>query len=245
MNSDELDQRLSQLATRWSMVIAAHAPDGNKDAKMWTSLLDRYRDPVFRYLLGAVRDFDAAEELAQDFVVRFLRGDFHRATPEKGRFRDYVKRSLVNLVNDYYRDKRRQPGPLPAELAGPEDLHVDLAKTDVILVTHLREELLTRTWDKLREFRASYYLTLRMRVEDFELSSRQIADRLKTKMGKSISPDTVRKTLERSRRKFADLLVDEVAASMDSPTAGDLHRELQELDLLRYCRTSLQRRPAQ
>ena len=62
---------------------------------------------------------------------------------------------------------------------------------------------------------------------------------------KPISADTARKTLERARRKFADLLVDEVAASMDSPSLDQLQCELRDLDLLRYCRSSVERRSAE
>ena len=36
---------------------------------------------AYRYLLGAVHDPDAADDLCQDFAVRFLRGDFRRADP--------------------------------------------------------------------------------------------------------------------------------------------------------------------
>ena len=38
-------------------------------------LLD-YSGAVSRYLLGALRDNEAADELAQEFAVRFIRGDF-------------------------------------------------------------------------------------------------------------------------------------------------------------------------
>ena len=75
-------------------------------------MLQRYAGAVFRYLLGAVRDADAAEELSHEFAVRLLRGDFHRATPERGRFRDYLKTALINLVNDYFRNQQQRPRSL-------------------------------------------------------------------------------------------------------------------------------------
>jgi DNA-directed RNA polymerase specialized sigma24 family protein len=48
-----------------------------------------------------VRDPEVADDLAQEFALRFLRGDFQRADPERGRCRDYLKRALINLVHDY------------------------------------------------------------------------------------------------------------------------------------------------
>jgi hypothetical protein len=47
-----------------------------------------YHRAVHRYLLGALRDEDAAEELFQEFALRFVRGDFRWADRGRGRFRD-------------------------------------------------------------------------------------------------------------------------------------------------------------
>ena len=56
-----------------------------------------------------------------------------------------------------------------------------------------------------------------------------------------MTPENVRKSLQRAQAKFADLLLDQVAESLDDP-AADLEAELRELDLLQYCRTALGRR---
>ena len=50
--------------------------------------------------------------------------------------------------------------------------------------------------------------------------------------------------MQRSHAKFADLLVDEVATSLAEPSRDELAQELSELDLLKYCRTALEHRPA-
>ena len=122
---------------------------------------------------------------------------------------------------------------------------MDLAESDAALAEHLREELLNRAWKRLHEFRSTYYLALRMRVEQPDLPARELAQQLTAELDKPVSPDTVRKTLERARRKFADLLVGEVEASMDSPSDEQLHHELRDLDLLRYCRSAVERRSSQ
>ena len=110
MTNAEMDQRLSRIATHWTVVFQAH--DGNDPTcTARNQLLLRYSGAVYRYLLGAVRDPDAAADLCQEFAVRFLRGDFRRADPGRGRFRDYVKGALVNLANDYYRGRRDGPRP--------------------------------------------------------------------------------------------------------------------------------------
>src|SRR6266436_612212 len=101
---------LSQISTMWTMLFRAHAggPEGAVSAQR--AMMERYGGAVYRYLLGAVRDQDAAAELSQEFAVRFLRGDFRRADPDRGRFRDYLKTSLIHLVTDYHRARQRAPG---------------------------------------------------------------------------------------------------------------------------------------
>src|SRR5688500_14765658 len=89
---DALEQRLSRITTLWSVVGQAHggATAGTASAARRV-LMERYRGAAYRYLLGAVRSPDAADELFQEFALRFVRGDFRRADPDRGRFRDYVK----------------------------------------------------------------------------------------------------------------------------------------------------------
>ena len=56
-----------------------------------------------------------------------------------------------------------------------------------------------------------------------------------------MKPENVRKTLERAHAKFADLLVQEVAATLDDPTTEQVRDELGDLDLLKYCHSALER----
>src|SRR5262245_11244853 len=103
---------LSELATLWSVVQRAHHGSASTAAAAREQLLRRYHEPVYRYLLGGIRDALAAEELAQEFALRFLRGDFRGADPGRGRFRAYVKTALFRLVIDYRRRQQARPGPL-------------------------------------------------------------------------------------------------------------------------------------
>jgi hypothetical protein len=52
----------------------------------------------------------------------------------------------------------------------------------------------------------------------------------------------VRQLLHRARERFADLLLEEVAQSLDAPTPELLEQELIDLRLLDCCRTALERR---
>src|SRR5262249_54404272 len=145
-------------------------------------LMQRYCGAVYRYLLSAVRDPHAAEDLTQEFALRFIRGRFEGADPARGRFRDYVKRSLFNLVDDYRKQQRKEPrggaGELP-ERAAPAQEH---AESDQAFIDSWRQELLARAWQSLAQAQQDtgqpYYAVLRLRVEHPELRSPEMAKQL-------------------------------------------------------------------
>ena len=64
MDSQELNQRLSRISTQWTMVFWAHGPQADGRQAAVERLLERYGGAAIRYLLGAVRDPEVAEELA-------------------------------------------------------------------------------------------------------------------------------------------------------------------------------------
>jgi DNA-directed RNA polymerase specialized sigma24 family protein len=196
----------------------------------------RYSGAVYRYLLGAVRDADVAADLCQEFAVRFLRGDFHRVAPDRGRFRDYVKTALVNLANDHHRARQAGPKPLAIDAAAPE------LPSEDDFVGGWRQSVLDQTWKALAEANPTFHAVLLLRIENPDMPSNEMADRLTAELGKPMSAENVRKSLQRAHGKFADLMLDQIADSLDEPTHEDLEAELQALDLLRYCRSTLDQR---
>jgi RNA polymerase sigma-70 factor (ECF subfamily) len=234
------DDRLSHISTAWTMIFQAHGGQIDAAGVAQAVLLQRYGGAVFRYLLGAVRDSDVAAELAQEFALRFVRGDFRRAHPERGRFRDYLKTSLSRLVADHFRARKRQGlsladgMPSPA-IAAAEDL-------DREFLASWRAELLERTWRALSAANASYHAVLLLRIDRPTAASADLAERLSGRLEKPVNAAWVRKTLQRAHEKFTDLLLDEVACSIDSVDKARLREELEELDLLKYCRAGLERR---
>jgi DNA-directed RNA polymerase specialized sigma24 family protein len=237
MNRDELDQHLSRVSTMWSMVREAHGGEADSAARALAEIAHRYSGVVYRYLLGAVRDPDAAAELSQEFALRILRGVFRHADPSRGRFRDYMKTALIHLVDDYRTAQRSRPRPLthdvPAAL-DPEEPEPDFLAT-------WRMELLDRTWTSLAAAQPMYHAVLLYRVENPEDLAPEMAEQLGLRLGTKMRADQVRKALQRSHSKFAELLVDEVASSLGEPSRDELTEELRELDLLKYCRSALEK----
>src|SRR5437764_3789427 len=125
MNDHDLQQHLSHIATQWSVLYEAHKGSATQAAQAHQVLMQRYCGAVYRYLLRAVRDPAVAEDLTQEFALRFIQGRFGQADPSQGRFRSYVKGALFRLVQDHRRSQARGPRSVPLEhgeaLADPHD----------------------------------------------------------------------------------------------------------------------------
>lgn len=233
----DTDERLSRIATLWTVVFQAHGDAAAVDARH--RLMLRYSAAAYRYLLGATRDPDAAADLCQEFAVRFLRGDFRRADPGRGRFRDYVKTALANLVNDHHRSRQAWPKGMSVDAPEPA-APVEPSESDFL--GGWRQALLDRTWEALAADNPSYHATLLLRVNEPDLPSPEMAEQLTAQLGKPVSPENVRKMLQRAHGKFAELLLEQVEASLTEPSKDELAEELKALDLLRYCQAALEKR---
>jgi RNA polymerase sigma-70 factor (ECF subfamily) len=243
MAREDLNQRLSRISTLWSDVGRAHQGDSGAAAVAQERLLERYGGAIRRYLRAAVRDAHAAEELFQEFAVRFLQGRLRGADPQRGRFRDFVKGVLHHMVADYHQGRKKRLAQLPADYveaaAGPEPA----AEADDEFVRGWREELLARCWAALAEAEAKgsqpFYSVLHLRAKHPGMPSEELARQVGERIGRTFTAVGVRQVLHRARERFADLLIAEVADSLRRPTADDVAQELCDLGLLDYCRPRL------
>ncbi len=244
MDREASSQRLSRISTIWTLVYQAHGAPADAAAAQ-RELMQRYGGAAHRYLLGALRDPDAADELFQEFALRFVRGDFKNARAERGRFRDFVKTALFHLVVDHQRRQQKRPRPL-ADDAGPAVAPQDPGESERIFLESWRDELMERTWLALQEWENStgqpHYTVLHFRGEHPNLSSAEVAAQLGPRLGRAYSVDALRHALQRAREKFTDLLLEEVVHSLEGPSPERLEQELADLGLLTYCRAALRRR---
>jgi RNA polymerase sigma-70 factor (ECF subfamily) len=223
----------------WTVLEQAHAEAAEATARQ--VLLDRYGGAVHRYLLAALRDPHAADDLAQEFALNLVRGAFHNVNPERGRFRDYVKTVLFHLVSQYRQKLKRRGQPLSPE--SPEISHLAAPLEDPLAAFNesWRQDLLARAWEALAQTQPTFYEVLRHRAAHPALASGPLAEQLSSRLGKSLTAAGVRQTLRRARERFADLLIEQVAHSLRSPAAEQIEQELRELNLLAYCQPALAR----
>lgn len=247
-------ERLSRIQTHWSAMLAT----GNSPKSPLHEILLRYYRAAFRYLQAMVRSPAVAEELVQEFAIRFLRGDFLSADPDRGRFRDYLKIALRNQVCDYWRRQQRDLKQHGSEMPDPSTPPTDLESETQFFQTW-RDELLARSWEGLArmedESGKPYCSALRLKTQQPSLRSNELAEQLAAMRGKPMTAESYRQIVHRAREAFAELLLDEVAQSLDPPPnssppndAASLQRiedELIELKMLDYCRRALDRRRSQ
>jgi RNA polymerase sigma-70 factor (ECF subfamily) len=231
--------RLSKLTTRWTLYRLAHTGPADAAAMARRLLIEQYAGAAHRYLVALLRDPAAADDLTQDFAVAFIEGKFGTATPERGRFRDYLKSALFHMVARH----RQQAGRRPAlaeriDVADPNPPF----NPDQAFLDSWRDELVARTWQALNEARPTYFTTLHFRAVHPEMSAEDMARALSMQLGGSLTAASVRQTLHRAREMFADLLVDEIEQSLDKPSGAEVEAELQALDLLTFCAPALAKR---
>ncbi len=234
-----MDEHLSQISTVWSMLFQAQRQETGATAAQ-QKLLVRYCRPIYGYLVHIVKDPNVADDLAQEFATRFVEGKFHKANPERGRFRDYVKACLFNLVREHHRRQQREPAAISAEI---EAGNVEDEKT---FVAGWGEEMLNQAWDALSEHEQQtgqiYFSVLKQRTQNPNQSSAEMAECLSASLNKKFTAAGIRQLVHRARDKFTDLLLDEVARSLNTEDLNEVEAELIDLNLYSYCKDALKRR---
>jgi RNA polymerase sigma factor (sigma-70 family) len=234
-------QRLSDISTAWALLNQAHGGSATTSAEAQSLILERYRGAVYRYLLAALRDPHVAEDLTQEFGLSLVRGDFHRVTPDRGRFRDYVKTVLSHLIARHRKRQRRAPSPLGHSGSGGQEASAPDSDAEKQFRETWQQELLARTWEHLRRRHKTYYAALRLVTAHGKTPSHQLAELLGQQLGKRVTAEALRQALHRARALFGELLIQEVVYSLQAPTRAEVEQELTELSLLTYCQSALAR----
>lgn len=219
-------------ATRWSLVLRAGSSDsGWQQREALESLCLNYWLPVYGYVRRLGNSAENAQDLTQEFFLHVLSGTFlMRANPERGRFRSFLLGALKNYLNDA-RDRERAV----KRGGGAELLPLDFEFGEASL---LREPSHSETPERVfqrRWARAVLDAALARLREEFVLQGKaRLFDNLKVHLssapptGAANAPDdlgltesAVKSALHRMRRRYRDVLREEVAATVDDAEGVD------------------------
>ncbi|WP_254508839.1 sigma-70 family RNA polymerase sigma factor [Anatilimnocola floriformis] len=234
------DDSLAQIATQWSLLRLAHDLQTTSADAARQALLLRYGRAVRRFVGVVVKDPIAADDVAQDVMVRLMRGDFAGADANRGRFRDLLKHAIRNMVRNYWsRENRRTGVEFDEQQFGP----VDDTQSDA-WEQQWTSTLLENTWRSLEEFQRKTpgslaYSVLRMRTDEPDADSEQLAALVSRAVNKKLNAAACRQQLRRARLRFAQLMVEEVARGLPDPAPDAVEEELISLGVMEYVRDFL------
>lgn len=223
-------------ATLWTMILQARDASGGQATPHLEKLCRYYWKPVYWLVrLRWNRSNEDAKDLTQEFFATFLEKDFLKnVSPDRGRFRSFVRAALEHFMLNQKRDGARLKRGGQAKLVSldaTEDPIFQLpAKNEPI------ERAFDRVWaqslmqDSIHVLRQQYKQANRQAIfqifEAYDLAEAppsylEVARRFKT------TEDSVRGALRRVRADLRGLLRDRVLQSLSDPS--ELDAEMQYL----------------
>jgi len=229
-NGDAL--RLDEISTRWSQL-------GDPVA-----FCLRYAQPIRAYLAAIIDHDHDADDVAQEFLARIVQQGFPRIDPDRGRFRDYLKRAVRNAALTHLRRPAaklldsKTLERVAANQAPPPD------PADVAWIGQWRSCLLDQAWRELDRHQQRspgnlFHTVLQISAAHPDEDSEQQAARASAATGQPLRADAFRKQRSRAREMFATVLCAEVSKTLDQPTRDRVEEELAELGLLDLVREYL------
>jgi DNA-directed RNA polymerase specialized sigma24 family protein len=218
--------------THWSLVLNAQDTSSPLAAAAMEKLCRAYWYPLFVYVRRQGEDEESAKDLTQGFFARLLEKHYlAQVQREKGKFRSFLLASLKHFLSDE-RDKAR------AQKRGGGQSFVSL--DDSTGEQRYRLEPV-ETMDAEKLFERRWALTLldqaraRLKEEYLESGKSSLYDRLKVfeaadKIGPpyaevaadlGLTESAVKAAVFRLRRRYRELVREEVANTVDSPEAVD------------------------
>lgn len=224
--------------THWTLVLQAGQRGGQQADAALGVLCEHYWYPLYVYVRRRVGDVHEAQDLTQAFFARLLEKNvLAEAERERGRFRSFLLTALKNfLANEWDREHtqkrggRRQPLSLdfdsgesrlhlePAHGLTPEKLYERQWTLTLLerVVTRLQEEL-TKS-GKSRQFELLKQTLTGQRDESLYATAA-------TELG--LTEDAARQAAHRLRKRYRELLRDEVAQTVAEP--GEVDEEIRSL----------------
>jgi DNA-directed RNA polymerase specialized sigma24 family protein len=123
-----------------------------------SSLAEHYRMPVMAYLIADTRDPVLAEDLTQDFFLWALEKDFFgKADEDRGRFRNFLLRSLQHFRIGEHRKESAQMRMPPGGFVEPNSEGIMPEAVETVTAADIYErawvcDVIAKAVEQLRQF---------------------------------------------------------------------------------------------
>lgn len=203
--------KLARNSTRWSKADSAGG------------FTMRYMVAMRNYLIELWDDGESVDQSLAMLLTHLSSKGF--GTAEKGRLRDFLLNSTRAVVIAYCKRSTTQAPPIHR-----------ITSSDPDWLRCWRDCLLARVWRSLERYQhanpdSREYDVLRLATAHPQSSSAMLALRLK------MPPDAFSTTLASAQLRFAQMLADEVAETIESANHADVREELEALQLLQFVET--------
>lgn len=226
--------------THWSLVLAAGGSRSSESRHALDELCRLYWPPVYSFVRSSGYDAEASQDLTQGFFARLLeKGDVKQADRARGRFRSFLLASVKHFVaNEWDRARAQRRGgggnhvPLDIEdaearygltLAVPQTPETIYEKQWALTLlesamTRLEEEMASSKYGQHFP-RLKPFLTLEGAVESYGDLARELGS----------SESSIKVAIHRMRRRFGALVREEIAHTLQDPSATDIDDEVRYL----------------
>ena len=220
------------VTTHWSVVMNAGRGDSTRAGPALARLCQTYWYPLYAYARRRGYRAHDAQDLTQEFFARLLDGRLlARADPGRGRFRSFLLASMNHfLANEWEKARAGKRGGgcpvLSLDLAAAEQRYdlepVDDATPDKAFdkqwALRLLETVLTRLEQEYqREGKAALFGLLKKSLT----GTRESQPYAELAASMSMSEGAIKVAVHRLRRRYRDLIREEIAQTVASPEEVD------------------------
>jgi RNA polymerase sigma-70 factor (ECF subfamily) len=231
-------QPLAFVTTHWSVVLAAGQDDSSNSASALEKLCAAYWYPLYAHVRRRGHDADTARDLTQGFFAEVLaKGSIAAADSARGRFRTFLLAALDNFLHHHHRDANALKRGGGREIISWDDRGAEQRYALEPLDECAPDRAFDRRWalatlETVRG-RLRNELSVSSKAELFDLLRphlfgevdatpyAQIAVRL------GMTTGALKLTVHRLRRRYRELLREEVAHTLANPSDAD--QEIQHL----------------
>jgi RNA polymerase sigma-70 factor (ECF subfamily) len=224
--------------TRWSLVLAARDGGATEAGEALAALCGAYWHPLYAFVRRKGHAPEAAQDLVQGFFARLLaKGDLAAVDRAKGKFRSFLMAACAHYLanqRDYDRAWKRGGGrtPVPIDAVTAEGRYsrepAHELTAERVFERHWALTLLGHVIDRLeaemtRAGKSRQFAALRPAL----LGSAERAPYAQIAAELELSEEAARAAAHRLRRRYRDLLREEVARTLDDP--ADVDEEIRDL----------------